>query len=81
MRAELLRNDALVVTPLEAAVGIDRADIMEVLLDNGAVLDAMTWTRLMCFAASIEADEVVDFLEQRRPADAATACDHVQTPW
>jgi len=81
VRAELLRNDALVVTPLEAAVGIDRPDIIEVLLDNGAVLDAMSWTHLMCFAASIEADEAVEFLGQRRPADAATACDHVQTPW
>ena len=81
VRAELLRNDAQVVTPLEAAVGIDRPDMIEVLLDNGAVLDAMTWTHLMCFAASIEADEAVDFLEPRRPADAATACDHVQTPW
>ena len=78
MRAELLRNDAQVVTPLEAAVGIDRPDMIEVLLDNGAVLDAMTWTRLMCFAAAIEADEAVDFLEQRRPAGAATACDHVR---
>ena len=81
VRAELLRNDALVVTPLEAAVGIDRPDIIEVLLDNGAVLDAMTWTHLMCFATSIEADEAIDFLEPRRPVGATTACEHVQTPW
>ena len=81
VRAELLRNDAQVVTPLEAAVGIDRPDMIEVLLDNGAVLDATTWTHLMCFATAIEADEAIDFLEQRRPGDAATACDHVRTPW
>jgi hypothetical protein len=81
VRAELLRNDAQVVTPLEAAVGIDRPDMIDVLVDNGAVLDAATWTHLMCFAKSIEADEAIDFLEQRRPADASIACDHVRTPW
>jgi hypothetical protein len=81
VRAELLRNDAQVVTPLEAAVGIDRPDMVETLLENGAVLDAMTWTRLMCFAISIEADEAIEFLDQRRPTGASTACDHVRTPW
>ena len=81
VRAELLRNDAQVVTPLEAAVGIDRPDMVETLLENGAVLDAATWTHLMCFAASIEADEAIGFLEQRRPPDASTACEHVRTPW
>ena len=81
VRAELLRNDAQVVTPLEAAVGIDRPDMVETLLENGATLDAATWTHLMCFAASIEADESIEFLEPRRPAGASTACDHVRTPW
>jgi hypothetical protein len=81
VRAELLRNDAQVVTPLEAAVGIDRPDMVETLLENGAVLDAMTWTHLMCFAISIEADEAIQFLDQRRPAGASTVCDHVRTPW
>ena len=81
MRAEFLRNDPLIVTPLEAAVGADRVDMMEVLLENGAVLDAATWTRLMCFATAIEADEPRALLEQRRPDDASLACDHVQTPW
>ena len=38
VRAELLRNDAQVVTPLEAAVGIDRPDMIETLLENGATL-------------------------------------------
>ena len=81
VRAELLHNDPLTVTPLEAAVGSDRVDMMEVLLDHGAVLDAATWTRLMCFATAIEADESRALLEQRRPDGASLACDHVQTPW
>src|SRR5688500_20198729 len=46
VRAELLRNDPLTLTPLEAAVGSDRPDMIEVLLENRAILDAATWTRL-----------------------------------
>jgi ankyrin repeat protein len=81
VRAEFLHNDPVTVTPLEAAVGSDRVDIIELLLDHGAEIDSSTWTRLMCFATAIEADESRAFLEQRRPEGASPACDHVQTPW
>ena len=70
VRAELLRNDPLVVTPLEAAVGSDRADMIEVLLDNGAVLDAMTWT-LDVLCNGHRGDDVRALLEQRRPDGAS----------
>ena len=81
VRAEFLRHDAAIVTPLEAAVAVDRLDVLEVLLDNGATLDAATWARLTCFAAAIDADEARSFLQERRPAGAADSCDHVDTPW
>ena len=81
VRAEFLRNDPLTITPLEAAVGSDRVDIMEVLLEHGARLDPATWNHLMCFATAIEADESRALLEQRRPDGASLACDRVQTPW
>jgi hypothetical protein len=81
VRAEFLRNDPLTITPLEAAVGSDRPDMIEVLLENGASLDAATWTQLMCFATAIEADEAMDLLARRRPGDASPTCEHVQTPW
>jgi hypothetical protein len=81
VRANFLRNDPLVVTPLEAAVGVDRPDVVEVLVDNGATLDATTWTRLACFATAIEADDARSVLEQRRPPGASDACAQVDTPW
>jgi ankyrin repeat protein len=81
VRAEFLRNDPLTITPLEAAVGSDRVDMVELLLDHGAVLDPFTWTRLMCFAIAIEAEESRALLEQRRPAGSSLDCDHVRTPW
>src|SRR5688500_142346 len=81
VRAELLRNDPLTLTPLEAAAGSDRPDISEVLLEHGPILAAATWTRVVCLATAIEADEAVDLLARRRPGDASLACEHVQTPW
>ena len=81
VRPNLLRNDAQVVTPLEAAVGAERADIVELLLEHGAVMDAAMWTRLMCFAEVVDAGDVRDVLEPRRPARASDECADVPTPW
>jgi hypothetical protein len=81
VRAELLRNDPIVITPLEAAVGIDRPDVLEVLLDHGATMNEAMWTRLVCFAEAIDADDARSFLESHRPAGTSDACDHVATPW
>ena len=81
VRPNFLRNDAQVVTPLEAAVGVGRADMVALLLENGAVMDAAMWTRLMCFAEVVDAGDVRDVLEPRRPAHASDQCADVQTPW
>ena len=81
VRADLLRNEPVVITPLEAAVAVDRPEVLQVLLDNGAVLDNAIWTRLSCFAREIGADDARTVLDARRPAGAADECDHVETPW
>jgi hypothetical protein len=81
VRPNFLRNDAQVVTPLEAAVGARRADMVELLFENGAVMDAAMWTRLVCFAEVVDAGDVRMVLEPRRPADASDHCVDVQTPW
>ena len=61
VRAGFARNEAQMLTPLEAAVGIRRGDMVEVLLENGARMDAATWTRLICFADVVEAGDVHAF--------------------
>ena len=81
VRSDVLRREPVVLTPLEAAVAADRTDVLDVLLDNGASLDERNWTRLKCFADGVGADDAAAFLEQRRPADAVTDCNGVQTPW
>jgi hypothetical protein len=81
VRADVLRADAVVVTPLEAAVASDRGDMVQVLVEQGATLDAATWNRLACFASRLEADDALAALEARRPSGAPADCEHVQTPW
>jgi hypothetical protein len=81
VRANFLREDPQVVTPLEAAVGIDRGDIVQTLLDHGARLDAQTWTRLTCFATSIDAGDARAVLEAHRPDGAAANCESIENPW
>ena len=81
VRRDLAHNQAFVLTPLEAAVSIERADTVELLLENGARMDAATWTRLICFADVVDAGDVRVLLEQRRPPDASASCEGVSTPW
>lgn len=81
VRADVFSDQSLTMTPLEAAVAAERADMVELLLEQGARPDAGQWTRLMCFAASVEADDVRALLEPQRPDGASESCDGVAIGW
>ena len=81
VRQNFAHNEAQVLTPLEAAVGIRRADMVELLLENGARMDTATWTRLTCFSDVVKAGDVRAILDGRRPQDAPATCEGVRTPW
>ena len=81
VRSDILSARSLVVTPIEAAVAAERADMVELLLENGARPDAVLWTRLMCFSASVEADDVRALLEPRRPEGSVEGCDGIEIGW
>lgn len=81
VRPHVLADHSLVVTPIEAAVAAERADMVELLLEQGARVDAAMWTRLMCFSASVEAEDVLALLEPRRPEASVDNCDLVHVPW
>jgi hypothetical protein len=81
VRQDILSARSLVLTPIEAAVAAERADMVELLLDQGARLDAILWTRLMCFSASVEADDVQALLEPRRPEGSVEDCDGIEIGW
>jgi len=70
-----LRSDVLAVgraTPLEAAVLARRAEIVELLVHEGAAVDERTWHHLHCVAADIGEDDVIDAIDAYRPATATT---------
>lgn len=83
VRAGLVHSSRdFVLTPLEAAVAARREDMVELLFENGATIDAAAWARLTCFAGVVKAPDVREALDARRPADASpVSCETVATPW
>ncbi len=79
VRAGVLKDDELVLTPLEASVGTRTPDAMRLLLANGARLDARARAVVYCLAEKDEAREILDFLSQGAPP-APPDCAHVATP-
>jgi len=69
------------LTPLEAAVGARRAEMVELLMLHGATMDSGNWTRLRCFAIETGAPDVVAMVGRYRPAGARESCDDVATPF
>lgn len=81
VREGIVHRDVQLLTPLEAAAAARRADMIELLLEQRAVMDGAVWNRLMCIATDVNSDEVREFLERRRPTDASGTCEGVKTPW
>ncbi len=72
-------NEEFVLAPCGAAVSIQRADMVEGLLANGALMYAAAWTCATCFEV-VDAGDVHVLPQQRRSQDAS-ACEGVNTPW
>ena len=66
------------LTPLEAAVARDDAEMVKRLLANGVRMDTALWTHLRCIAGG---DNVPPTLDLFRPEGAVAACDGVRPPW
>lgn len=81
VRADLVRSTPLELTPLEAAVAIRRADVMELLVAQGARIDGDNYPVLRCLAEAQDADEVIDYLNRTVANAPPVACDQVMLPW
>jgi ankyrin repeat protein len=81
VRPNIVAERELTMTPLEAAVAAERADMVELLLEQGARVDPAQWTSLMCFAGSVEADDVRALLAPLHTQPLTDDCDRVQIPW
>ena len=57
--------------PLEAAVAARRAEIVNVLMREGATLDESRWRRLHCAAVETRAADVVRAIDELKPVDAS----------
>lgn len=66
------------LTPLEAAVLAHRADLFQLLVQAGAVLDADTVRTLRCFAEANGAHDIAEDLAHGAPLPD---CRTVRTPW
>ena len=57
--------------PLEAAVAARRAEIVNVLMQEGATLNERGWRRLHCAAVETRAADVVRAIDELKPVDAS----------
>ena len=78
VRAGLLFERAVRLTPLEAAVVNGDASIAGHLFARGVALDAPSWVALRCFAAG---SRVAPVLDEHRPAGVTLDCDGAKVPW
>jgi hypothetical protein len=81
VRRDIVRSTPLEMTPLESAVAIRRAEVMELLVRNGARIDATNYPVLRCFAERENAGDVLAYLQQAVPAAPPVDCDGITLPW
>jgi hypothetical protein len=81
VRADLLFNDRVELTPLEAAIAGGRTEIVEIILFSSPRPAPAEWTRLRCLSDLEGARNINDVLDWYRPESATLACDGVTRPW
>jgi len=64
-------DDVTTLTPIEAATATRQREMVLLLLDLGASLDAPAWERAICLASE---QGVRELLESHRPAEAVERC-------
>ena len=82
VRANLVRNDERMLTPLEAATGAIRSGPLQMLVDRGARIDAMTYPVLLCAAKARHNDDMLRLLDKHLQSDVyAVDCENVRKVW
>jgi hypothetical protein len=71
VRAGIILPDAATMTPLEAAAGAREREMVQLLFDLGATVDANVWQRAWCISNE---PDVRALLESHRPVDALNEC-------
>jgi hypothetical protein len=72
VRPGIVFDDAVMLTPLQAAAASRDSSIVQLLFDLGATPDRAEWQRARCLATASSVQEVLD---QHQPPGARTECD------
>jgi hypothetical protein len=80
IRAGLLFERSVSLTPLEAAIAAGRSEIVGLLLEVGEGVSRAEWIRARCLAASVRDAETERVLATYKPADTPDANQSVR-PW
>jgi hypothetical protein len=82
IRPDVLFNDAVTLTPVEAGIAAGRAEVVDVILFSARMPpDGPTWNRLRCLAQLQGDEDVEDVLDRYRPESAVLECSGVTRPW
>ena len=81
LRAGIVRNRESTMTPLEAATGAIRTGPVQMLVEHGAMIDSRNYSVLWCGAAARRNNDMLRFLESRRPNQPAIDCATVRALW
>lgn len=77
IRPGILAQKALTLRPLEAAAAAREREMVELLLDLGAIFDGPLWQRAWCIS---DASSVREVLEAHRVPGASDNCDPALNP-
>ena len=81
IRRGMLSDQDYILTPLEAAIAARHAGVVQVLVENGARLDAENFPRLLCLARLSDATEIIALLDDHNPSGAIVDCTGIRSPW
>lgn len=82
IRRGMLSEQDYIMTPLEAAIAARHAEVVQLLVDNGATLTDANLPRLICLARLSEATDIAAFLQAHSPPAAeAVDCTGIRLPW
>jgi len=81
LRAGLILNSDMILTPLEAATGAVRTGPLQMLVDHGARIDAGNYAVLWCAAQARNNQDMVRFLGVHMPNVAPPDCATVRRIW
>jgi hypothetical protein len=81
VRAGILFDRAVTVTPVEAAVAARRAEVVDAILTERP-FDTAEWQRVFCLASTMPDEDIREVVDAHRPEGAADGdCSSYRRPW